>query len=62
MVQSSSSSKSQSKSTHTSFKVGHPSKKPNAVSMAKAKKTKQQSIKNNVRTGNYSFSVGLLRI
>jgi hypothetical protein len=30
--------------------------------MAKAKKTKQQSIKNNVRTGNYSFSVGLLRI
>jgi hypothetical protein len=62
MVQSSSSSKSnlsQSKSTHTAFKVGHPSKKPNAVSMAKAKKTKKQSIK---KTGNYLFSVELLRI
>ena len=55
MVQSSSSSKSnhsQSKSTHTAFKVGPPGKKTNSVSMDKAKKNKQ-SIKKYMHTGNY---------
>ena len=56
MVQSSFSSKSnrsQSKSTHTAFKVGPPGKKNNAVLMDKAKKNKQQSIKKYMCTGNY---------
>jgi hypothetical protein len=58
MVQVASSSKSnhsQAKSTHTAFKVGPPGKPPVAVSVAKAKKTKQQSIKKSIRSGNFFF-------
>lgn len=53
MVQGSSSSKSnrsQSKSTRTA-----PTKKAEAVSIAKAKNTKQQSIKKYVRTGKFIY-------
>jgi hypothetical protein len=60
MVQVASSSKSnpsQAKSTHTAFKVGPPSKKPAAVSLAKAKKMKQQTIdlKKHVHNGIFFF-------
>ena len=60
MVQGASSSKSNlssrsMSSTHSSFKVGPPTKKPYAVSMAKAKNTKQQSIKKYVRKGKHFF-------
>ena len=58
MVQGASSSKfnqSQAKSTHA-FKVGPPGKKPFAVSLAKAKKTKQQTMKKHIQTGKcFSF-------
>jgi hypothetical protein len=64
MVNSSSSksTRSQGKSTKTAFKVGPPAKKPVAVSIANAKKTKQESIKKHARQGNYFFSVQQLRI
>jgi hypothetical protein len=54
MVQRASSSKS--KSVHTAFKVGPPKKKPDAVSMAKAKKTKERSKKYG-RGGIFFFPV-----
>jgi hypothetical protein len=58
MVQSASSSKSNSnhsKAKSTAFKVGPPTKKRDAVSMAKAKTTKQQSIKKHTYTGKINF-------
>ena len=51
---SSKSNRSQSKSTH----AGPPTKKTDAVSMAKEKKTRQQSIKKPVRTGKYFLLSG----
>ena len=50
MVQVASSSKSNRSQAKSTAK-----KKPAAVSIAKAKKTKQQSAKKNVRTGKYFF-------
>ena len=56
---SSSSNRSRSHSkhthTHTAIKVGPPTKKADAVSMAKSKKTKQESIKKSVRKSKYFF-------
>ena len=45
VASSSKSSRSQGKSMHTAFKVGPPTKKTVAISTAKAKKAKQESIK-----------------
>jgi hypothetical protein len=50
MVQVASSSKSTRSQAKSTAK-----KKPAAVSIAKAKQTKQQSVKKNVRTGKYFF-------
>ena len=46
---------SSSKSTFDCLKIGPPTKKSTAISIAKAKITKQQSIKKYVRTGEYFF-------
>jgi hypothetical protein len=67
MVQVASSSKSnppQAKSTHTAFKVGPPSKKPAAVSLAKAKNMKQKTIdlKKHVHSGVFFFFFERLHI
>jgi hypothetical protein len=54
MVRGASSSKSNR--SQAKSKASPPTKKkPDAVSMAKAKKTKQESIKKYVRTGKFSF-------
>jgi hypothetical protein len=58
MVIASSSKSNHSKSAFAPVKTGPPAKKAAAVSMAKAKKTKQQSIKKYVRTGNFFFLLG----
>lgn len=55
IASSSKSHLSQTKSTRASVKIGPPVKKAVAVSMAKAKKTKQESIKKYVRKGKYFF-------
>ena len=56
MVASSSrSNTSQAKATHAPFKTGPLAKKAVAVLMAKAKKTKQQSIRKYVGIGRYFF-------
>ena len=59
MVHSSSSKSnhSQGKSTHTAFKVGPPGRKPVAVSVAKAKDMKQQSMKKYTHSGKFFSSV-----
>ena len=51
VASSSKSNPSHSKSTRPAFKTGPPVKKPAAVSIAKAKKTKQESIKKHAHTG-----------
>ena len=53
VTSSSKSSHSQAKSSHTPLKIGLSSKKTAAVSIAKEKKSKQESIKKYVRTGNF---------
>jgi hypothetical protein len=52
---SSKSNLSQAKSIRAPLKTGPPLKKAVAVSMAQAKKTKQESIKKYIRKGKYFF-------
>jgi len=56
VASSSKSNASQTKSTRPTFKTGPPVKKPDAVSIAKAKQMKQQGIKKYARKGEYFFS------
>ena len=53
VTSSSKSSHLQAKSSHTPLKIGPPSKKTAAISITKEKKSKQESIKKYVRTGNF---------
>jgi hypothetical protein len=57
VASSSKSNRSPAKTIRTAFKIGPPTviKKPVAVPIAKAKKDKQQSIKNYVGKGNFFF-------
>jgi hypothetical protein len=46
---------STAKAPHVFFKTGPPAKKAVAVSMAKAKQSREQRIKKHVRIGKYFF-------
>jgi hypothetical protein len=55
LTSSSKSNHSTAKAPCVSFKTGPPAKKAVAVSMAKAKQSREQSIKKHVHIGKYFF-------